>query len=208
MKLKLLEQYVRLLVEAATQFSLEELQKLTTPKEIMAYLTSTLGKPLGGGVARVAFALDDKAIIKVAYDGEISHNTNEMKNANCLTTKYAIKVLEYDEENYLWIMEERLKTLTEEEFSTKWKELTGLDMNPVAIRTMLAVSAHFPLNKSHEELGSPYGQQHDQLMQSNKWYQGLMTGLSKCKVDANDLHYKNWGIRPSSGEMILLDLGF
>jgi NAD kinase len=42
----------------------------------------------------------------------------------------------------------------------------------------------------------------------NKWYAGLIAGLRKCQVQADDFHHKNWGIRPTTGDLVLLDLGF
>jgi hypothetical protein len=62
----------------------------------------------------------------------------------------------------------------------------------------------------HEAVENISGQKtaiSNQWMKS-KWYAGLIRALRNCQVHAEDFHYKNWGIRPSTGELVLLDLGF
>lgn len=203
MKSSLLEQYVGMLVEseltelAREPFSLDSLKGINNPKQLMKVLGQQFGPPIGGGVARVAYAYGNNQVLKVAYAGgdAAEHNKKEVKNAACLGKQYAIQVYDWDKENFLWIVEERVQKTTIEQLETKFQELAGIPLDIEQIRDLFARSPD--MQNVHQHL---YGK--------SKWYSGLADKLKSCNAGAEDFHQNNWGIRQSTGELVLLDLGF
>jgi hypothetical protein len=49
---------------------------------------------------------------------------------------------------------------------------------------------------------------YEELTQTSPWFKGLIDAVEGCNVSSHDFHAGNWGIRPSTGELILIDLGF
>lgn len=177
-------------------FDLNSIRGLTNPKQLMSILARAFGPPIGGGVARIAYAYSNDKVLKVAYAGSdaATHNEKEVKNAECIGEHYAIKVYDHDP-NFMWILEERVKKTTQEDLENKFHELAGVPLNIEQIKDLFA--------------GNPdMGNIHKHLYGQNKWYKGLVDKLKGCKAGAEDFHYNNWGIRPSTGELVLLDLGF
>lgn len=48
----------------------------------------------------------------------------------------------------------------------------------------------------------------NQAWMRSKWYQILVKRLRECQVSTFDLTANNWGIRPATGQLVILDLGF
>lgn len=46
-----------------------------------------------------------------------------------------------------------------------------------------------------------------QIYDRSEWFREFITALSDCKISAEDLHSENWGYRPSTGELIVIDYG-
>jgi hypothetical protein len=45
-------------------------------------------------------------------------------------------------------------------------------------------------------------------LKSSFWYRGLIANLQGCRVGSDDFGTNNWGVRSSTGELVLIDLGF
>lgn len=189
-------------------FSLEKLKTFDDTKKIIDYCYEILGKPLGFGSGRMVWAIDKNKIIKVARYQPSRQNEKEFENSFCLGKKYAVEVLDYDINGFKWLIEERVDTFkTSHSFakymnelfhtsSSEWEELFGsasLDMFDIA--DIFADSYQKREMKKY-------------LMQTNEWFRSLVLALNHCIVASHDFHDGNWGIRPGTGELILIDLGF
>lgn len=194
--------------EAAMGFDLEHLKTLTNEdldntEEITAYLRRTLGNPLGNGEFRTTYALGADKVLKLARTDR-TQNSNEVKNSKCLPRPYVVQVLDYDP-NYWWIIEERLKPLSGEEFVAAIEaRIPGMefdhDMDITSAIEVGAAENPYDYDLHYQEL--------NREMLKSPWYAKLIKVLKKCKVSSEDFHNENWGIRPSTGELVLLDLGF
>lgn len=193
------------------QFSFSVLKSLKSSKEIKAYVRRTL-KLLGNpGQAREAYELDDNKILKLAKsDNKVYQNKNEVQNAKCIGPGYAVRVYDFDP-NYTWIVEERVEPLTRQEFMEKLNSLMGIQgtnlefASPSQIQGFFA-DMHNLLGNRSDEPGFQY--LHNLLMKQSRWYVGLLGKLQRCNVASWDFHRENWGLRPSTGELVLLDIGF
>ena len=208
-------------------FDMRALQKCKTLKEAKFYIEKTL-KYMDEGVSRATFELDKDRIIKVALrEADVEQNEREVINAKCMTKKYAVEVVDYHPK-FWWVIEEKLETLSEEEFGKfflyqvetdpeGW-ETEGLEIdwervfnNPSAAEMTIANA----ISVAVRGFGSVNRKEFvnrmtvvDRQFSKSQWYVGLIAALKGCKVASDDFHGGNWGIRPSTGEFVLLDLGF
>jgi hypothetical protein len=193
------------------QFSMATLKSLQTSKEIRAYLRRTL-QELGRGHARAAYAIDDKTIIKVALTDQRSYqNANEVQNAACLGPELAVQVLEHDP-NYIWIVEERIQPINKDKLVTVLNNLLGLTKTQTKLNSAFWVQQYFAaishiINKD-PETNPTYLAIHAHALQHSPWYRNFLTKTKSCKFASWDFHHANWGIRPKTNELVLLDLGF
>lgn len=204
-----LQQFIETIIKeelsaASNQFSIEELISIQTRRDVYTYLNQTLGHPLNGGSARIVYAIDDKTVIKYAYDGDYYQNENELRNSKCLGKHYAVQVFQHHPE-FWWLIEERLTQTTRTSLPEKFHELTGMLTDVATIKEL------FGFNSIKNDWDGIVHETtkvlHDKLMQ-NQWYSGLKKSLDGCGVSAIDFGFPNWGIRDSTGELVLLDLGF
>lgn len=193
------------------KFSLLTLKQLGSSKEIRDYVRRTLPF-LKKGQARAAYAIDDTRIIKIALsDNKTYQNKNEVENSRCLGPKVAVQVLSFHPK-YVWIIEERLKPITSSaEITAKFNQLSNLDgqelmfIDAIDIKNFLADMSSLLRGRSDF---AEYQKRHNLLMSTSPWYQELVNKLRGCQVASWDFHKDNWGIRPSTGELVLLDIGF
>ena len=194
--------YAFLLKEEASikePFSMERLQELSDLEEITEYLRATL-KRLGAGASRVAYAVDEKHILKLAqYESAASENQNEVRHIKCLGSSYAPIVYDYDRENYYWILQERLQPMGGEELFDKIEGLIGHRFK-----------GWMELKDFFAGIGSGYTDNRllDELTAKSPWLKALADEIEGCAVGHHDFHDDNWGVRPATGELVLLDLGF
>lgn len=180
-------------------FNMDELRSLNTMEEVQNYCSLVLGNEFMIGAQRWTWVIDDDSVIKVAHGKKGTfENQNEIKNAKCLGEKYAVKVLDYDHEQFLWIIEERIQAyptaFVSPEFVGKINSILGTDYDD-----------WFPIMQLFFCGTDP---EKDKLIAKNEWFRGIVKALEQCDVGSHDLHPGNWGIRPSTGELVILDLGF
>ena len=197
--------------EAPTReaFSLETLRSKPTLKEARAYIRESLGEELGRGHARGAWAIDDKTIVKVVLGTKLYENENEVKHAACLGEEYAVKVFEFHPE-FWWLIEERLNPIQESDFVKRFNALTGVTMNSSdEIQDAFAFLDHMKDEWSvANDPAFPASKLLHQKLLGNKWFAGLVDKIELCNVHPKDFHCKNWGLRPSTGQLVLIDVGF
>lgn len=194
------------------KFSLLALKQLKTSKEMRDYVRKTLQLAGSPGQARAAYAIDDNTVLKIALsDNKTYQNKNEVENSRCLGPTYSVKVFSFHP-RYIWIVEERVKPITSsDEITTKFNQLTNLEDPELQFKSSMDIQdflTDMPSLLSKTGQSSRYQHRHDLLMSSSSWYRGLIEKLSGCHVASWDFHKNNWGIRPSTGELVLLDIGF
>jgi hypothetical protein len=194
-------------------FSMDELRAFHTPRDARKYLDDHLEKA-GEGDFRITYGLDEDTVIKFAKE-EIMQNAQEARNARCLPKTYVVQVFEKHPE-FWWIVMERLQKLSREQFVAAFEQRIGApvpykpdgrgyDLEQKESKIMMAIE--FGVNPHDYNAQGEHMVNHKTWLK-NKWYAGLIAGLRKCQVQADDFHHKNWGIRPSTGDLVLLDLGF
>lgn len=193
------------------KFSFATLKSLKSSKDIRAYVRRTLNLLGTPGQAREAYELDSNKILKLAKsDNKVYQNKNEVQNAKCIGPSYAIKVYDFDS-NYTWIIEERVQPLSRQAFMEKLNSLMNIQgtnfefTSPLRIQDFFANMQKLLGNRSDDPR---FQDLHNLLMKQNKWYVGLLEKLQHCNVASWDFHRENWGLRPSTGELVLLDIGF
>jgi hypothetical protein len=188
-------------VSVGGKFSLEYLHGLNDLESVIQYVRSTL-KRLGSGSFRDTWIVDGNRILKVIRRKENrEQNSNEVKHATCLGSHYAPNILDYDKENFYWILEERLNPIGGEALFGKLQELIGYKFSGWQELKFFFVYGSTSLHNDPSSLVY-------KLYNKSEWLKGLFDELEGCKVDTSDFHDENWGVRPSTGELVLLDLGF
>lgn len=194
-------------------FSMEKLRTAHTPEEAKEYLGSHLEK-VGEGNYRITYGLDENTVIKFAKE-DIMQNAQEARNARCLPKTYVVQVLDKHPE-FWWVVMERLQKLSRAEFVAAFEQRIGApvpyksdgrgyDLEQKESVIMMAIEFGA---KPHDPQAQGDRMKNNNLWLKNKWYAGLIAALRKCQVQADDFHHNNWGIRPSTGDLVLLDLGF
>lgn len=218
--MKTLTEFIVWLNEDHEHFSIEALKAI--PRQpaqnmeigaIRLYLTKCFGDSIGDGTYRDVWIIDDQHIVKLAKgSATVEQNSTEILNAECVGTSYAIRVLDKHPDDF-WLLEERVTPLTEKEFVVAFGKKLGIKMGE---RTMLKsgiyTSTSLLISDVIEELVENKQSYRYEgiypLFQKSLWVEGLIKALQGCNVSSQDLHWGNWGIRPSSGELVILDLGF
>lgn len=180
-------------------FSVEHLRSLKTPEDIQTYCYETLGKETMNGAARLTWVIDDTQVIKVVYqeNGAIQ-NQHEVRNSECLGERFAVKVLDYDQQRFFWVIEERVKGFPTAHVVPEFVEM----MNKVLGTNY---DDWYPIMQLFFQGTDP---EKEELMAKNEWFRDIVHALDQCDVGSHDLHPGNWGIRPGTGELVILDLGF
>ncbi len=195
--------------KSTEEFSIEKLKGFQTSNQVRAYLNNVLGQAGASGMFRAIWIVNETQIIKVMkHSNDTLQNEKEVLNAQCLGERFAPKIVDYHPQ-YLWILEERLapqktsalfdafENLLHYRFKT-WEEL----------KIFFHYSTDVERYGDYEDEFTHFRSLYDRLIAENEWFITLMNHLEKCDVNASDFHDENWGIRPSTGEVVLLDLGF
>jgi len=215
--MKTLKQFVSWLKEEKKKsFSVQELKTLKDFDSIREFLVASLGMPSSNGLYREVWIIDFDKVIKLT--NVRNQNKRELKNTRCMKN-YACQVLDFDPE-FHWIIQEKAMILDENDFLDELrKNLNHQFYDAAEAKNFLYFSTLKVIHSKEDPsiwFADLLGNQFDQhvfnelfewLYQSNSWFAGLINALSTCKADASDLHYENWGIRASTGELVILDLG-
>lgn len=204
----LLEFYSFILSEDAqtnTQFNLRVLKNTNDLDQIHSYLEETLGSPFEGGASRDVWNLNETKIIKtVRYPDDANQNRLEIANSKCLTDKFSPAIFDYDRENFYWIISEKVTPGNDELIFNKVNEKLGIRFdNWITFRDFFRLSVHREQPLRNQEFEKFFVSSY----KNSKWFKSLIDGLRSCKVSSWDFHPNNWGIRPSTGDLILIDLG-
>jgi hypothetical protein len=144
-----------------------------------------------------------------------SENENEVRIKTCGDDTYLTKIFAYDKEGYKWLITEKVQPMGSKE--------TFVEI----LKPKLAGSGFM------EDLGSMYDDYYGdvkikdlgpakfilffvRLLESpptavkkpNPWLKGLMQVIKKCKINPSDLHFRNWGYRRDTDQLVILDYGY
>lgn len=189
---------------APRHFSLEQLKGLSTFREILIYTDTNLGKPNSEGHFRKVWDVGEGMVLKLAkLRSYASQNMQEKKNLDCLGTDFAVKLIDYDQANFFWLLEEKLTPVSSEEFlsyfNSKLNQKFYNSMDVILLFTMLTQErAEFPEYRKIEQ----------NLSETNQWFREFKSAIQSCNVPSWDFRPANWGRRTSSGDLVLLDVGF
>lgn len=200
----------RLLEDIEQGFSFDELMQCSDIDQAKEYLDSHLEKA-GEGSHRITYGLDETRVIKLVKNN-VLQNAQEARNSRCMSRKYVVQVFEKHPE-FWWIVVERVQKLSLSEFIAEFERRVKTTI-PAAYkqgdqaleekqsRIMMAIEWGADATNPHQF------DEHNEWMKTSAWYRGLIASLRNCQVQADDFHSNNWGLRPGTNELVLLDLGF
>lgn len=198
------------------EFDFEHFLRFTNRTDALRYLVTTNIKKLGSGTFRAAFQLDEKRIIKIAsLIVGVEQNKKEFQHSKCIGPKHAIQVLEHHPE-FWWLIEERADLLDDEQFVTSFFQHLGVNQNDYPwfddtdIRQAIELSQSGRTTSKYKDdfVFEKLFKASQLWLKTSFWYRGLIANLKGCRVGSDDFGTNNWGIRPETGELILIDLGF
>lgn len=146
-------------------------------------------------------------IIKFSRTKSAPENKNEINVSKCLG-ELAPFILDYDKQNFHWIVVERLNT-NENTIKEKAKQLfPKIDdkqmhgiFNPFSMTSITALRPNQKFDFTYNRLkaaASPEGEE---------WLEKFFNGIKKCKVNTSDMQWFNWGVSTFTGELIPIDFG-
>jgi hypothetical protein len=188
------------------------LRTLKSWKEIREYCEKAF-QYVGAGSYRIVFEINSSAIIKLLINAQEGYqNKNEVEFAQCLGSKHAPVIFDFDSENYYWIIEENVPTTSPDRLFQKLEKILGHTFSSVdeMVRFFTIAFDDNYRNGFQQRLpkkAKPYVKIYEKNL-NNEWLMTLKNAVQNCEVASRDFHDENWGIRPSTGELILIDLGF
>jgi hypothetical protein len=203
-------------VQTKPVFDFEQFSQFTDRSKALRYLVTSNIKQLGSGTFRAAFQLDENRVIKIATINEgVGHNQREFQHAKCIGPKHAIQVLDHHPE-FWWLIEERADLLDDEQFVASFFQHLGVNQNDYPwfddtdIRQAIELSQSGRTTSRYKDdfVFEKLFKASQLWLKTSFWYRGLIANLKGCRVGSDDFGTNNWGVRPETGELILIDLGF
>lgn len=175
-------------------------------QELIAELNKHFPR-LGGGGTRDAFDIGGGKVLKIAFavDFEVyQQNQNEWDISHCGGTKFLTKVYEHAY-NFNWIIVEKVDPITDQALST----LLSLKLGVKGVKSVDSHKFRQLIERGlQRDFTSSPGKIYLELRKYNQWFLEFTDTLIKCNIDHSDFKFDNWGIRPSTGELVVLDYGF
>ncbi len=174
----------------------------------------------GSGQTRDVYEYKTDFVIKVALgnNGEKHINLNEVNNHECLTEKYSAKIFDYDRsviagfQGPKWIIMERVKvnpygSMMKLEKLVPIDDAIMLELKRDPDRVFMYFSFALDVVTTNKRRSKQAIAQRIADGFKGEWIKGLIDRLKKCEVDSFDFHSLNWGVRESTGELVLIDYG-
>jgi hypothetical protein len=162
---------------------------------------------IGEGNGRIIYEIPGtEFIIKVAKGGGgifggVNQNKTEITlKSNCLSDEYFTKIYDFDEENYFWIICEKVQTglSSEQVLKLLIQNLKGSDEKLFELISLMST------NRAIYAIGDALSGGLE--IELNSWGKNLSDELNNCKMNADDFHADNWGLR-ADGSLVVLDYG-
>jgi len=202
--------------ELSNQFSFETFSAIEDRVKAIQYLVKTKMRVIGTGSFRATFALTDSKVLKIATMIEgIEHNKREVAHSKCLGKKFAVDVYKHHPE-FWWLIEERAELLDDDSFVSAFFSNLGIDKSAYPYFNDLDIQHTIEIAQS----GRTVSRYRDDYVFENKlkaarhwlkvsgWFRELIEGLKQCNVGSDDFGTNNWGFRTSTGQLVIIDLGF
>lgn len=184
-------------------FSLDEFKNIRSYSKKLKYARQYLGKPLGQGSSRVVYRVDSNKVLKLAKNKKgIEQNGAETSWYN--DTYYdniLARVIDYDDENGLWVEMELAYRPTKADFKNLW----GVDLESMST---------YLKNRYNEEHGRQplfwISNEIVEIMNENDNVQHLVSFMLDSKSPADDFgKISSWGIvhRLNGPSLVLIDFG-
>jgi hypothetical protein len=189
------------LEEQQQQSLLEKLKTVHSIEETLKIIKENKLEVLSEqGSTRVVYKLNEEFVLKIpVYSSYIRFNLEEINNFPCLTKRFAAEITEFHPKGY-WLVMEFVKPFERdnpEEFNKKVEQILGFPVNDRTGEVLVQAVV--------ENRYSPDTKLKKQLCKTSEWFRELTTKLSSCKVGGQDLSWFNWGLRESTGELVMLD---
>lgn len=190
--------------QSRTSFSIEKLKSLSIFREVLIYVESSLGAAQAQGGYRKTWDIGDGTVLKVVkLKSHTSQNIKEKENIECLGPRFAVRLIDHDAVNHFWLLEEKLEPVSPEEYVDHFNRLLGQRFDSsMEFGTLFTM-----LTQKRLELPE-YRALQRKLFEENEWFRAFQAAIQGCNVPSWDFRPANWGRRPSTGEIVLLDLGF
>lgn len=182
------------------------------------------GGKIGEGADREVYAVGNEFVVKIGSgmydDGVREQNRTEARLAGCLGSQYFPKMYDYDREDFLWLLAERVEMLPDGEYDApfvgEFLRASGLTMDDMrkvptiakaereAIRYGTAAGFYWLSQFFGMLIASPP----QSIARKSRWLRELRRTLTRCKVrsvgDVETEH--NWGLG-NDGRLVILDSG-
>ena len=203
MKLVSIYRIATKIAKTSSQFDMEEFKKLDSLEEIWDYANSNLELAGKIGSSRGAF-VHGNDVIKIARpdrsDRGVSQNKAEVDIFTDPKTKPVCATVKSSDDDYRWIVSERIEPITKSEF----KSITGCDWPLFVASSRILEYPDTTIDIVFEELkqyAKPGQTMTVEMME-------ILQNLMEMHLEAGDLRkLEHWG-KTSSGKIALLDYGF
>jgi len=182
-------------------FSLETFKSLPSFKKRATYAREHLGR-LGGGSARIVFAVDPNTVVKIANNKKGQAQNEIEADVSRIGYENIAEVKDYDSDDYLYIEAERARKMTKSD----WKRLTGWNFedwantlhNFMTERRGGAKWMKRPVPSDFEEI------------EESELFNNVVTMMADFDMPAGDIgRISSWGIVNRDGKEVpvLVDYG-
>jgi hypothetical protein len=174
-----------------------------------------------GGTDRAVFVLNEDYVLKVTRHHGVHQNRQEAEMSSCLSThsEFFARVVDWDKENYLWLVMESLgKTaakdtglgLDEHGVSIEFIRWLANKMGDEAFEIALeAVEEYSALGTTDvmDIVRLMFSSAHQRsVLGLSPWFKRYYSAFKSCGVEAYDLHADNWAKR-KNGDWAIVDYG-
>jgi hypothetical protein len=205
-----------LFLEDRNQDVLDSIREFSSIKRTLLFNKFKL---IGHGTTRDVYSIpgDELVVLKVPrYPDAFEVNLSEVKNFSCLGEGYAARIVDSDKINGLWLKMERVKTFKySDSFDSEVSKNLGFEFSREGMVKKFGLDpdsiARFPLLSDAFAPSKDYDKAinlRELLCKNSLWFREFNSRLVDCDIYAEDLDFKNFGLRMNTGELVLLDYGF
>lgn len=211
---------------------IQELKKTSSESDFKYILIANkLGlKKIGEGNSRIVYEINDNWVLKIDQDLNTQQNETEYSfYHNCAKEhkQYFAQCLPEHGPKFIWIIAENVLPVLKDSmflnlitkylnFNNK-EEFNNLIQSHIkpnvpysyknAAQVFIQTLSNAILSQ-RENYDNTITNVTNDLLKRSSWFVGLINALKECNIDQSDLHYKNWGIRKTTNELVILDYGF
>ena len=195
--------------DGSTGFSTDTLNSIDGFKEKVQYCTSCLGKYIGAGSSRVVFKIDNKTVVKLAYN-EAGYAQNK-EESQWGENRYEFLPKAYESNpDGSWIISEFVLPVNESDFAQYFS--ANLDEQSLGMIHTFSEFCEFIWSVENSRNNGAWQFFSDRklgILRSNRFLNEVADYIEATGVSVGDLTViHNWGKRVSDGMPVLLDAGW